>query len=139
MVLVRHCRNLIGIQPHPSAMGAGLDLHAMVFAAREIVAVLGALHVVRLPFGLHSGGVGPLALFAKQLRVLPGEIFFLVPARLVRLHCAETPDAERISNADTGDVKNPVPPVRPNTRSAARSGCGMIPTTFPAALHTPAM
>src|SRR3954453_5871541 len=40
---------------------------------------------------------------------------------------------------ETGEVKNPAPPVRPSSRSIARSGCGIIPTTFPSAFEMPAM
>ena len=64
-------------------MGAGLDLHAVVGAAGQIVAVLGALHEVRLALGVARDGLGLLALLLEQLGVLFDEVFVLVAAGLL--------------------------------------------------------
>ena len=60
-VLVRHGVDLAGVEPHPAAVGAGLDLDAVVGAAGEVVPVLRALHVVRLPLRLDARRLRPCA------------------------------------------------------------------------------
>ncbi len=83
-LLVRHGVDLAGVEPHAAAVGAGLDLHAVVGAAGQVVAVLGALHVVRLALGFARRRLRPAArCLPEQLGVLLDEVLVLVAAGLV--------------------------------------------------------
>jgi hypothetical protein len=86
-LLVGNGFELVGVQPHAAAVGAGLDLDAMVRAANQIVPVFGALHEVRLTLSVDCGRLSPVPLFPQQLGVFAGEIFVFVPTRFIRLHC----------------------------------------------------
>src|ERR671910_2917470 len=137
-IVLREHLELTGIQPDASAVGTCLDRDPVHLTARQVIAILGALHVVRLPLRFGAGGAGALSLLPQQLGVFLGEVLVFVAARFLRLHGC-TPELELCSYAGTREVKNPLPPVRPSSRSEARSGWGMIPTTFPSGLQIPPM
>src|SRR5918995_999648 len=86
VLFVRHGLELTGVEPHPTAVGTGLDLDTVILTAAEIVAVLGAFHVVALALGFDGGCLGLLPVFPEQLRILAGEVLVFVSAGLIRLH-----------------------------------------------------
>jgi hypothetical protein len=83
MIFVSNRFQLSRVEPHPAAMGTGLDLDPMVLAAGEIVPVFGTLHVVGLPLRFHGGGVSPLPLLPHQLGIFAGKVFVLIATWLV--------------------------------------------------------
>src|SRR6476646_1027493 len=66
-LLMRDGFDVTRVDPHASAVGTGLDLHAMKFLGDEIVSILGALHVMRLALGLERSRPSPFPLFPQQL------------------------------------------------------------------------
>jgi hypothetical protein len=86
MIFVRHSLKLARVEPHPTAMSAGLDLNAMIFAAGEIVTVLGAFHVMALTLGIDRGSMRALSLPPQQLGIFSGEILVFVATWLILLH-----------------------------------------------------
>src|SRR5437667_204159 len=74
---------LARIEPEAVTMRALIDLHAVPLATDQVVAALGALHVMGAALGVDRGAVHCLALLAEQLGVTPGEVLVLVLARLV--------------------------------------------------------
>src|SRR3954465_2481783 len=139
MLLMSNGRELSGVEPHATTVGASLDLDSMIFAGGKIVSVLWTLHEVRLAFRFDRARMGALPLFPQQVSVFPSEVFVFVPARFLLRHRVVAPSFECSWLRAISDVKKPLPPVNPSRRSAARSGWGMMPTTFPSALQMPAM
>src|SRR5687768_10973915 len=68
------------------AVRALIDLNPVPFAGDQIVAALGALHVVRLTLRFSGGLLRRFALLAQQLGVAPGEILVFVLARFLGTH-----------------------------------------------------
>src|SRR5713101_7298698 len=82
---------LAGIEPQAVTVGALVDLDAVPVAREEVVAALGALHVMGLALGLGGGTLRRLPMLPQQLGVALGEVFVFVLARLlVRRHCVWT-------------------------------------------------
>src|SRR5438128_3678649 len=82
---------LTGVEPDAMTVGTLVDLDPVPIARHEVVAALGALHVVGPARGLRDGALRRLALLAQQLRIALDEVFVLVLARLlVRRHCVWT-------------------------------------------------
>src|SRR5690625_174312 len=65
----------------------------------------------------------------------------LVPFRFsqAELSCAAAQPAHRTASCSSGPRNSGRPSALPSSCSSARSGCGMSPTTLPAALLMPAM
>jgi hypothetical protein len=126
---------LTGIEPYAAAVGTGLDLDSVELARGQVVPVLRALEIVRLSLCFGRRRLIPFPLLAEQLGILAGEVLVFISG----FHWLYTLELKLFWPAPTIEVKNPLPPVRPSNRSAARSGWGMMPTTLPAALQIPAM
>src|SRR5256714_8986489 len=73
---------LARVEPQPVAVRALVDLNPVPCAADQVVAALGALHVMRAALGLCRRLLGAGALLPQQLGVPPGEVFLFVAARL---------------------------------------------------------
>src|ERR1043166_3470045 len=74
---------LAGVEPQPVAVGTLVDLDPVPLPGDQVVAALGALHVMRPALGLRRRLLRAGALLAQQLGVAPGEVFLFVAARLI--------------------------------------------------------
>src|SRR6266567_8709316 len=71
------------VEPDAVAVRALIDLDAVPLAGDQIVAALGALHVVRATLRIGGGLLGGRALLAHQLGITPGEVLLFVLARFL--------------------------------------------------------
>src|SRR5437016_5340164 len=84
-VAAAHCPTfgLARFEPQPVAVRALVDLDPVPFPGDQVVAALGALHVMRPALRVRRRLLRAGALLAQQLGVAPGEVFLFVAARLV--------------------------------------------------------
>src|SRR2546429_4632704 len=76
------------VEPDAVTVRALIDLNPVPFAGDQIVAALGALHVVRLAFTLGGGPHDRRVLLPQQLGIATREVLVLVLARTIVRHGA---------------------------------------------------
>src|SRR2546426_919176 len=79
---------LMRVEPDAVTVRALIDLNPVPFAGDQIVAALGALHVVRLAFALGGGPHDRRVLLPQQLGIATREVLVLVLARTIVRHGA---------------------------------------------------
>src|SRR3989442_4318969 len=79
----------MGVEPDAVTVRALIDLNPVPFAGDQIVAALGALHVVRLAFPFGGGPHDRRVLLPQQLGITTREVLVLVLARAIVCHGAD--------------------------------------------------